>query len=260
MKMTDMVAVVTGGASGIGAEIVQELLHAGARVMIADINELNAALLMNEAHQNGFDKVEFTDCDVRKIEALENLLVDTKLKYGRLDIIINCAGIFNKAPEMARTAIETKLVAVMISTYKGITLMSKKNESNNRGGVIVNISASYGLTTERDSWEGIPAFAIAAETGVVSFTRSMGFRDDDDGMRFACVCPGAVETRSAKYNWERRPSSQAYADRVGITQIPDVVKAVNQAIESQKRCVVLELKPNTDPATAKKESTLIIEA
>ena len=61
--------------------------------------------------------------------------------------------------------------------------------------MVVNIGASYGLHVEK----GMPAFNVAYEHGVVAFTRSIALTSADDGVRVHCVCPGAVETKNAKY-------------------------------------------------------------
>jgi NAD(P)-dependent dehydrogenase (short-subunit alcohol dehydrogenase family) len=245
MKLTNFVGVVTGGARGIGRSIVMELLQAGCRVVIADFDEVSADVWLNdEAHQNGFgdDKVKFIDTDVKKTEAIHKTLVEAKAWYGRLDIVVNCAGIFTKELDKARTAIETKLVASIDSTYKAIELMSKK--TGNKGGVVVNISASYGLHVEK----GMPAFNVAYEHGVVAFTRSIALTSTDDGVRVHCVCPGAVETKNAKYNWDRRPSTQAYVTRVGTCGMDKVVTAVNKCIESENSGEIIEVFPEKEGA------------
>lgn len=237
MKLDDMVAVVTGGAQGIGARIVQELLHGGASVVIADIDEMRANLWMNEAEQNGFgeNRLRFRECDVRDAVALENTLQEAKEWKGRLDIIVNSAGIFNKQDYRARTAIQTKLCAIMDTYYMGTELMSNKKGGN--GGVIVTIGATCGLRIEK----GMPAFHTACETGVVAFTRAVALNSagDDNGIRINCICPTSVETKNAKYNWDRRPSTQAHVDQIGTVGIDEVVKAFVQVLD--KTGTVLEV-------------------
>lgn len=240
MKLNGLVAVVTGGAQGIGRRITEELLIAGCKVVILDFDDIKATLFQNDAWRNnhGDDELRFINCDVRDQKALYDALEEAKKWKGRLDVLVNNAGIFTKDTHNNANMIKIKLVATIDATYKAIELMSKKKGGN--GGDIINISALSGL---RIGAEVSPAYT-ACESGVVAFTRALAFYPQEDGVRVNCVCPASVETKNARMIWDRRPSTEQFVKQEGKVDINEVVKAVVDAIEKQTHGQVYSVTPN----------------
>jgi len=238
-----MVAIVTGGAQGIGRQICEELLMLGCRVVVADINKDVAEQFLNDAHHNNYDEkyVKFIKCDVTRRDQLLNMMDEAYKWYNRLDILVNNAGLLSKDPMDLMTTLETKLCATVCSTYKAIKMMSTKNGGN--GGNIVNISSKAGLTIE-----AVSPFYTASEAGVVAFTRSFSLfkHKEEDGVRINAVCPSSVDTPSARQVWERRPSSQDYVNKMGFVNVGDVVSAFLKCIDGEKNGVVYSVTKSKD--------------
>merc|ERR1712043_7995 len=163
-----MVAVVTGGAQGIGKGIAIALLNEGAKVVIADIAKGAAYKFVDEAEDMvGEDLCHFIECGVRDSAALNKMLDDAKEWGGRLDIVVNSAGIFSKESKDAKSVLLSNLVHRVESTYKAIDLMSK--QKGGKGGLVVNLSSISGLRIDK-----VSPFYTASESGIVAFTRSFG--------------------------------------------------------------------------------------
>merc|ERR1719427_704715 len=115
MKLTNMVAVVTDGAQGIGRYITEELLISGCRVVFTNDDSQVAESFLNEAHQNGqSDKtIKFVKCDIRNGEEVVKMLETAHAWYGQLDILVNTASLFSKQPQQAMQVVETKLLATI---------------------------------------------------------------------------------------------------------------------------------------------------
>jgi NAD(P)-dependent dehydrogenase (short-subunit alcohol dehydrogenase family) len=96
MKLKDKVAIITGGASGIGKAIAERYAQEGARVVIADIDEKAASELTDKLGSGAF-AVQF---DVTKQESIDNLVGAVVQRAGRIDILVNNAGIFAMAPSV----------------------------------------------------------------------------------------------------------------------------------------------------------------
>ena len=180
------VAVVTGGASGIGAATV-ELLHGeGAAVAIADLpGEAGPAL----AARLG-ERAIFVPTDVSDQSAVEALVSAAADRFGRLDILFNNAGIgsFAATPELAvadwRRVMAVDLDAVFYGCKAAIPRMRE-----NGGGVIVNTASASGLAADYHF-----AAYNAAKAAVINYTRAVAIDHAREGIRCNAVCPGPVET------------------------------------------------------------------
>lgn len=191
MKVQELegkVAIVTGGASGIGRRSVELFAAEGAKVVIADRNaqagEEMAAGLGGAAH--------FVQTDVAEAAQIERLIGAAVEKFGRLDIMFNNAGIMTPAsPRFLdenfatfRQEIDVNLLGVIMGTQAAARQMA-----GNGGGSIINTSSIAGIQ---------PGFAFlsyrVAKAGVAMFSQSVAIDLAEYGIRVNCLAPGHIET------------------------------------------------------------------
>ncbi|QUD89968.1 SDR family NAD(P)-dependent oxidoreductase [Phenylobacterium montanum] len=187
MRFQDKVAVVTGGASGIGAATVRLFAAEGAKVVVVDMNEGLGHALTDELDEG---RTHFIRCDVSDRVALEAAVKDSHDRYGRLDILFNNAGIgcFGKTPDLDPEVWE-KVIAVDLSSVfyacrAAIPLMRAAG-----GGVIVNTASISGLAGDY----GFTAYN-AAKGAVINYTRALAIDHAREGIRVNALCPGLIDT------------------------------------------------------------------
>ena len=185
------VAIVTGAAMGVGKGIARQLADAGARVIIAEINEDAARATVDELRAAGGD-VEFAAADVRVDSQLRDLITAAPDRYGSLDILVNNAGIrrgvvFSEAgPELWSGVLHIFLRQVMYGTQLALETMRE------RGGAVVNIASQAGVGFDYHNW---PEYAVA-KAGVIRFTSSVVRVAAAANVRVNAICPGWVGTES----------------------------------------------------------------
>lgn len=203
-RFVGKVAVVTGGASGIGAATVRRFVAEGASVVIADMNQQATEELATEL---GERTRPFT-LDVTDFAAVESLMESAVESFGQLDIVFNNAGIssFGRVDEIDmeewHRVIDVDLNAVFYGCRAALPHLRA-----NGGGAIVNTASISGLFGD---W-GLPAYN-AAKGAVMNLTRALAADHARDSIRVNAVCPGGVETamtdslaqsRRAQVHYER---------------------------------------------------------
>lgn len=182
-RLEGKVAIVTGGSSGIGKAIAEKYKEEGAEVVIADVNTEKGQKVAQEI------ECDFKECDVADYNNVEEVVESTVEKYGKLDIIVNNAGIgaMSTIEDMDLdewNRIESvDLDGVMYGTKAAIPHL-KETE-----GSVINMASIYGLTGAN----GSTAYN-AAKGGVVNFTRSVADDVAKYNVRVNSICPGFVET------------------------------------------------------------------
>lgn len=214
MAIAGQVAVVTGGARGIGRAIVRRLAAAGARVVVADVlAELGQAAA---AEAGGL----FVPADVADPAAVRELMAAAAGEYGRVDIVVNNAGIGGFGPLAAADA-EERWQRVLATNLTGAFLCARyaaPHMAAAGGGAIINISSTRAFQSEPDT----EAYA-ASKAGLLGLTHALAVSLGPRGIRVNAVCPGWIETKD--YG-ALRPADhgQHPAGRVG--QPDDVARAV----------------------------------
>ncbi|MCC6603623.1 MAG: SDR family oxidoreductase [Anaerolineae bacterium] len=184
MDFTDKIAIVTGGASGMGAATARELAAAGAQVVIVD---RNAAWATAVATEIGAESIIGDVSDPDFCQRVVNEVVE---RNGRLDILVNAAGIIVRADALGTS--NEQWQKVMNVNVSGIFYLSRAAVAVMKPqgkGVIVNFGSIWGGVGAA----GVVAYC-ASKGAVHQLTRAMALDHVKDGIRINAVCPGEVNT------------------------------------------------------------------
>lgn len=182
-------AIVTGGASGIGAVTCRLFSREGARVVVVDLDEAGGEAVAEEIRSGGGEAV-FMQADVAFEEDCERVVRNTKKRFGGVDVLFNNAGIIRRASVVDTRAGEWD--RVMAVNLRSVFLMSKfaiPVMAEGDGGAIINTSSGWGLVGGRNA-----ASYCASKAAVVNLTRAMALDHAPDNIRVNCVCPGDTDT------------------------------------------------------------------
>ena len=200
-RLEGKVAIVTGGASGIGEAMVHALHAEGARVVIGDIsgNEQTVAAELGE-------RVRGVRTDVSKDEDVRDLVERTVAEFGRLDILCNNAGIGGTPAPLAEwtpkdfdSVLNVNLRGVYHGLRHGIPAMLAGG-----GGSIINTSSAAGFVAFR----GLSVYG-ATKAGIIALTRSVAVEYGNLGIRANAICPGGIMTPAAAQLEAEQPAAFA---------------------------------------------------
>ena len=208
-NLSGQVAVVTGGASGIGGATARRLAADGAQVLIADIDE--AAAQENAARiTEAGGEANVMVADMGKSADIVAMIEGVIECWGRLDILVNNAYSPTAAhdtdiPDTTEEAWDSGL-AVMAKALFLATKYAIPHMERNGGGNIVNISSVHGLLQS-------PGFLVyeASKSAVIGMTRQMAAELGPRGIRVNAICPGHIVTENIqKHMWQENPSGYAF--------------------------------------------------
>jgi NAD(P)-dependent dehydrogenase (short-subunit alcohol dehydrogenase family) len=192
-KLENKVAIVTGGANGIGRGIVDRFAKEGARILIADLDEEGGRRGVEECARSNA-KAIFQRADVRREEDIKSAVRRTVAEFGRLDIFVNNAGVAG-AVGLEQVSVENwdlTFATCMRSVFLGIKHAVPEMRRNG-GGAIISIASNSGL-------RGSPPLHAygAAKAGVINLTESAARLLAPDRIRVNCICPGLINSPSAR--------------------------------------------------------------
>lgn len=230
-RLAGRVALITGGNRGIGLAIARAFVGEGCSVLITgrDESALRAAKRELEAIRAAGAEVLAERCDVRDEKAVKAVFAKVKRHWGRLEILVNNAGIapafhevVHTPTELWRSVIDTNLTGTFLCTREALPLMG-------RGATIVNVMS---LTVKSNP----PKFAAynASKMGVLGFTETLRTDLVPTGIRVMALMPGATDTAIWEQFWPDAP-------REGMVRAEDVAAGVLYAVSLPPQASVNEL-------------------
>jgi len=191
MRLAGKVAVVTGGASGMGLDTVMKFAAEGAKVVVADFNAQTGEAAAQEAAQQGFD-VSFIRTDVSSEQDIEAMCEYAVATYGRLDVLFNNAGVGGAIGPLTDTTVEdwdytfdVLAKGVFLGIKHGAKIMRRQGE----GGSIINTASIAAL-----SGDAGPLVYSAAKAAVLNLSKTAAVELALDHIRVNAICPGYIAT------------------------------------------------------------------
>ncbi|MDR0267558.1 glucose 1-dehydrogenase [Paenibacillus sp.] len=218
MSYQNLVVVVTGAAQGIGYGVAKAFAAKGALLVMADLNA-DQGDAATAAIRNDGGQAIFVPCDVRKEEEIKQLMKTAEDKYGKIDVLINNAGVSRwKSPYDLTVGewddvLNTNARSCFLATREAAKYMKKHGGA----GAVVNIASTRALMSEPNS----EAYA-ASKGAIVALTHAMAVSLGPDGVRVNCISPGWIETQDYE-SLKQADHEQHPAGRVGKPD--DIAKA-----------------------------------
>ncbi|MFA4836976.1 MAG: SDR family NAD(P)-dependent oxidoreductase [Dehalococcoidia bacterium] len=193
-KLDGKVAVITGSGRGIGKATAQLFAREGAAVVINDVDEAVAAQTAKEIESAG-GKVTYCVANISKGEDAQKLMDTAAKKFGKLDILVNCAGITRDAPIHKMTDDQWNMVVdiSLKGTFNCIRAAAKYMRVEGHNGRIINVSSLAGV-----KGSATQANYASAKGGIISLTKVVAHEWERFGVTCNCVAYGMVDTRLTK--------------------------------------------------------------
>jgi len=213
-RLAGKVALVTGGGTGIGRAIALAFAREGAKVAVAGRRVEKLQETVAELEKIGGEGIAIA-CDVSSARDGEKAVQETAARFGRLNVLVNNAGVLKVATIEATS--EEEWDRMMTINLKGPFLMSRAALPEFRkagGGAIVNIGSVLGLVAMKDR-----AAYCTSKGGVTLLTKAMAVDHAKDNVRANCICPSIVETELVAGLFEASAEGKALRD-ARVASIP----------------------------------------
>lgn len=216
MKLKDKITIVTGASSGMGKEIARLYLAEGAVVYGIDLNKERLDVATKEFSNADFQPLV---ADISQVEVVENILEQIIKSAGRIDVLVNNAGIMDDMLPVGEVSDQlwNKVLAVNLNGPMYLTRKAVKQMLEQGGGNIINIASIGGLYGSRAG-----AAYTVSKHGLIGLTKNTAFMYALKGIRCNAICPGAVATNigetmrsPSQFGLERAMSGMATNPKTG---------------------------------------------
>jgi len=221
------IAFVTGGATGLGKGLAENLSKKGAKVIIASRSVDRLKATAEEISNTTKNEVFYYRLDVRDPEAIKEMFDKMESEHGLPDMVVNnAAGNFVSPSERLSANAFSTVISIVLNGTAYITLdVGKRLIKAKKGATFLAVSADYA-----DSGSGFVVPSACAKAGVEAMTRSLASEWARYGMRFNCISPGPIETKGAFSRLD--PTGQfmdMFMDRIPEGRIGEVGEFANLA-------------------------------
>jgi len=236
MRLKDKVAVITGGGSGIGRATAIRFAKEGAKIVIADINEVTGEETLGVINQQNQEAI-FIKTNVAESKSIQNLMKRAVEHFGRIDILFNNAGIGNsevRSVDLAEEEWDQVIDINLKSVFLGIKYaMPELKKSGN--GVIINTASLLGLKGRKY----VSAYN-ASKGGVVLLTQNAALEYGKYNIRVNAIAPGIIDTNIIKEwkNDERKWPILSRANALGRIGSPDEIASAALFLASDEASFV----------------------
>jgi 3-oxoacyl-[acyl-carrier protein] reductase len=189
MRLQNKTAVITGGAQGIGRAIALGMGREGAKIVVADLQAEKAKSVASEVRALGTEAISI-EVDVASESSVKRLADQTFERFGRVDILVNDAGVYLKAPVVTKTeedwdrTIDINLGGNFLCARAFVPAMRKQ-----KSGRIISIASSIAHRGAREF-----ADYAASKAGIIGFVKALARELGPDGITVNAICPGSANT------------------------------------------------------------------
>ena len=190
MRFTDKVVLVSGAASGMGVYEAKAFAKEGAKVVVADVNAEGAKATAKEIAADGGEAIGI-GVDLTNAEQLQSMVDDVLAHFGRIDVLVNNAGVFDKYATLLDTSDELwdLIYNINIKAVFRLTMLVLPQMIERGHGSIVNIASVAGLIANKGG-----AAYTSSKHAVIGLTKHLSSTYAKDGIKVNALCPGTIVT------------------------------------------------------------------